>query len=363
MAYCTPYLLKLGLTKSHVSLVWVAGPLSGLIMQPLVGIVADRSHSRFGRRRPYMVIGTVIACLSLMVLGWTPEIVGMFISDKKKAEPWTLLLAVLGIYGIDFSINAVQASARSLIVDTLPSSKQQVGSAWATRMVATGCVLGYAAGSIDLTRVFGSSIGDTQFQQLIVVAVTFLCLTVSVTCWAVEERVLVSTDDIDSDFKIKDVVLSIARKAVSLPSRVSTVCWIQFWFWVGWFPFLFYSTTWIGEVYMRFNASAEAKDHPDSLAQIGRVGSTSLVIFAVVTLISSIIFPIVVVGTPDEADNDFTPRPLPAIANILHKVYKHRPSLLSTWTCSHIIFAGAMICTPFVTSLRAATILVALCGM
>ncbi|KAG9580716.1 hypothetical protein KCV04_g23243, partial [Aureobasidium melanogenum] len=40
MTYCTPYLLQLGLTKSKLSLVWIAGPLSGLIMQPIVGIMA-----------------------------------------------------------------------------------------------------------------------------------------------------------------------------------------------------------------------------------------------------------------------------------------------------------------------------------
>jgi solute carrier family 45 protein 1/2/4 len=60
MTYCTPYLLQLGLTKSKLSLVWIAGPLSGLIMQPIVGIMADKSTSRWGRRRPVMVGGTVI---------------------------------------------------------------------------------------------------------------------------------------------------------------------------------------------------------------------------------------------------------------------------------------------------------------
>lgn len=45
---CAPYLLSLGLTKSLMSLVWNVGPISGMICQPIVGVVADRSTSRYG---------------------------------------------------------------------------------------------------------------------------------------------------------------------------------------------------------------------------------------------------------------------------------------------------------------------------
>ena len=78
---CTPYLLQLGLSKAHTSLVWIAGPLSGLIMQPVVGVLADSSKSKWGRRRPFMIGGTIIVGFGLLVLGWTGEIVGIFIED------------------------------------------------------------------------------------------------------------------------------------------------------------------------------------------------------------------------------------------------------------------------------------------
>jgi solute carrier family 45 protein 1/2/4 len=127
MTYCTPYLLELGLTKSKISLVWVAGPLSGLIMQPIVGVVADRSTSRFGRRRPFMLGGTVLVAIFLLLLGWTKEVVRYFVADEEVAKSRTVVVAVLSIYGIDFAINAVQGSCRGLVVDTLPGSKQQQG--------------------------------------------------------------------------------------------------------------------------------------------------------------------------------------------------------------------------------------------
>lgn len=80
---CTPYLLQLGLTKSRTSLVWIAGPLSGFIMQPVVGVLADSSRSRWGRRRPFMIGGALIVGLCLVVLGWTAEIVGCFVTEPK----------------------------------------------------------------------------------------------------------------------------------------------------------------------------------------------------------------------------------------------------------------------------------------
>jgi len=71
MAYASPYLLSLGLSKSLMALVFVAGPLSGLIMQPLIGVIADNSKSRFGRRRPFIVGGVALSAMSLLLLGFT----------------------------------------------------------------------------------------------------------------------------------------------------------------------------------------------------------------------------------------------------------------------------------------------------
>jgi len=83
---CTPYLLQLGLTKSRTSLVWIAGPLSGLIMQPIVGVISDNSRSKWGRRRPFMIGGSIIVALCLLVLGWTAEIVGMFVKNTETVS-------------------------------------------------------------------------------------------------------------------------------------------------------------------------------------------------------------------------------------------------------------------------------------
>ena len=83
MTYCTPYLLSLGMSKQRMSLVWIAGPLSGLVTQPIIGMKSDKSRNKYGRRRPYMMVGTLAVVLCYLILGWTQEIVGVFVSDAE----------------------------------------------------------------------------------------------------------------------------------------------------------------------------------------------------------------------------------------------------------------------------------------
>ena len=75
-------------------------------MQPIVGVIADESRSRFGRRRPIMIACAILVAVGLIVLGWTKEIVGIFVTDKDVAKTCTITLAVLSIYAVDFAINA-----------------------------------------------------------------------------------------------------------------------------------------------------------------------------------------------------------------------------------------------------------------
>jgi len=83
MSYGSPYLLSLGLSKSHMAIVFLAGPLSGLVMQPLIGVMADGCTSRWGRRRPYMMIGTILCVLAMLLLGWTKWVAQWFTSNVR----------------------------------------------------------------------------------------------------------------------------------------------------------------------------------------------------------------------------------------------------------------------------------------
>ena len=92
MGYASPYLLSLGLSKSSLAIVFLAGPLSGLVMQPLIGVLADNSTSRFGRRRPYILVGTIICIFGMLLLGYTRAVAALFTGwDNSKVCSWFLL--------------------------------------------------------------------------------------------------------------------------------------------------------------------------------------------------------------------------------------------------------------------------------
>lgn len=74
----------------------------------------------------------------------------------------------------------------------LPVEKQQLGSAWVSRMVGVGHMLVYGIGALDLHALLGDFMGDTQFKKVCMIAAMAMAIAQGVTCWAVTERVLVS---------------------------------------------------------------------------------------------------------------------------------------------------------------------------
>lgn len=91
---------------------------TGLITQPLVGAISDRSRLRWGntfifgtlttgRRRPFMVAGSVLVGVNLLVIGWTREIGAWFLSvDSEHYQTLVIWIAVISVYLLDFAINA-----------------------------------------------------------------------------------------------------------------------------------------------------------------------------------------------------------------------------------------------------------------
>lgn len=310
----------------------------------------------------------------LFMLGWTEEIVGIVLSDGTAKKNITIFLAVLSIYALDFAINAVQACCRSIIVDTLPISQQQTGSAWASRMAASGHVIGFLIGTFDLVAILPTWLGGgTQFKKMCLIAVLGLWIAVGVTSWAVTERVLLSSPDHGQP--LWSTMTNLWNRIWNLPARIQLICWCQFWAWIGWFPFLFYSSTWVGETYYRYEhppPESGSNDNHDALGNIGRLGSLSLVLFSMITFAASVGLPYLV-RKPEEPPNSrktgrFTPRPPPTlgkeIQKVLMRVYEMpKPDLVTTWGISHLTFAAIMFWAPLVRSLAFATTLVALCGI
>jgi solute carrier family 45, member 1/2/4 len=225
-----------------------------------------------------------------------------------------------------------------------------------SRMSSVGQVIGYAAGALDLVSIFGSSLGDSQFKQLTVIAALAMIITNLVTCWAVTERILVSSSSSSPGVRRHrhfKVFRRIWSTVLNLPPRISAICWAQFWSWIGWFPFLFYNTTWIGETYFRYDATPEERASDDDvLGKMGRIGSTSLVMYSSITFSSAFLLPLIIRSPADKK---------PAVAGGLGGW--RRPDLLTAWMAGQLGFSVAMCMAPFAASYRFATVLVCLCGV
>lgn len=239
----------------------------------------------------------------------------------------------------------------------------------ASRMSAAGHVIGYLIGSLDMVRLTGSRFSGSQFKIMVFIAIVTLLTAVSVTCWSVSERRLMPSAS-GGSMSISVVLAELFHRTIHLPPRIQSICWIQFWSWIGWFPFLFYSSTWVGETYYRYEhpASASESGSHDALGNVGRLGSLSLVIMSIIQLSASVLLPKLVESPGEGPRRSFSvprpPRGLPrTLERGLSQLLRLQPNMVTTWMIGELIFAAVMVCAPLVRSLRFAMTLVAAAGI
>ncbi|EIN14438.1 hypothetical protein PUNSTDRAFT_117932 [Punctularia strigosozonata HHB-11173 SS5] len=352
MAYASPYLLGLGLSKSYMAMVFLAGPISGLIVQPLIGVLADNSKSSMGRRRPYMLSAAAIVASGMLLLGFTREVSTLFTSS----DLLTIWLAVLAIYIIDFSINAVQAVDRALIVDTLPTREQAAGNAWAARMLGIGSVAGFYIGNMDLPGWL-PGLGKTELQVLVILGSVLLISTHLVTAFCVKERILVSSSRPTASFRKE--CRDIWDNMLSLPRVIRQICFIQFFAWIGWFPVLFYTTAYIGDLHVRASSLPANGDHSAVEAAGTRLGSRALFFHSVTALAANIVLPFFVVDNQDKGRSTA----LSLFESKTGKLFdKFKVHLATLWAASHLLFFLCMEGTWFTSSVAGNTTLFTILG-
>ncbi|KAI0080485.1 MFS general substrate transporter [Panus rudis PR-1116 ss-1] len=358
MSYGTPYLLSLGLTKSAVSMVFLAGPISGFVVQPLIGVLADNSKSRFGRRRPFMLTGVLICVFAMLLLGFTRPFATIFTRLGSLANNLlTIWLAILALFTIDFSINAVQAVDRALLVDTLPMDKQADGNAWAARMLGIGSVAGYFIGNVDMTKIF-PFLGETELEVLSVCGSFLLISAHIITAYCVKERIVIASKNASKSLgqEIKDIWTNVR----TLPPVIRQICIIQFFAWLGWFPVLFNTTEFILELY-KSNIGASDEDEA-AAAEGNRLGSRAMFYNALLSLVANILLPFFVseAGSRKRMQN--------VLAHGVKKSWwirlyeKMKVHLATLWAFSHFLFAVCMGATFFYSSVGAATFFTTLVG-
>jgi hypothetical protein len=99
------------MSKSLLAFVWIGGPLTGGLVQPYIGIRSDNCRSSWGKRKPFMVVGSAATIIALLALAWVREIVGGFLSifgvdvASTGAKITIIIVATVFMYCLDFAVN------------------------------------------------------------------------------------------------------------------------------------------------------------------------------------------------------------------------------------------------------------------
>ena len=113
----------LGADKDDIPILWIAAPLTGLIVQPIIGYMSDRTWSpRWGRRRPFFLIGAVLSSLALFFVPYSPAV-------------W---MAAGFLWILDASINISMEPFRALVADKLPDDQRSYGFVIQTLIIGIG---------------------------------------------------------------------------------------------------------------------------------------------------------------------------------------------------------------------------------
>ena len=121
--YMSRIFQTLGAKPEDIPGLWIAAPLTGLVVQPIIGYLSDRTWSpRFGRRRPYFLIGAVLSSFALFFVPYSP----------------TLWVAAGLLWVLDASINISMEPFRALVADKLPEKQRSYGFVMQTLIIGIG---------------------------------------------------------------------------------------------------------------------------------------------------------------------------------------------------------------------------------
>lgn len=117
--------LRLGADESKIALLWLAAPVTGLLVQPLVGYFSDRTWCRLGRRRPYFLGGAIFSAFALFLM-------------PQASAIW---MAVIALWILDTSVNVSMEPFRAFVGDILPEHQRKTGYAMQSVMIGAGAVI------------------------------------------------------------------------------------------------------------------------------------------------------------------------------------------------------------------------------
>ena len=167
-ANMSPIYQYLGADESKLPLLWLAGPMTGLLVQPIIGALSDRTVSRWGRRTPYFLIGAILCSLGLLFMPYSP----------------TLWFAAGLLWILDAANNVTMEPYRAYVSDRLNRNQHSLGFLTLSAFTGLAQTLAYLAPSILVA--FGmnkDAVGDNHIPQVTLAAFVVGAILSFTTVW------------------------------------------------------------------------------------------------------------------------------------------------------------------------------------
>jgi maltose/moltooligosaccharide transporter len=237
-----------GANVHELSWFWIIAPLMGLIVQPIIGHYSDNTWSKFGRRKPYFLVGALLASIGLILM---PQ-AEIFIAFMPALWVGAGMLMIM-----DASFNIAMEPFRALVGDTLRADQHTLGFSIQTALIGIGAVVGSWLPYI-LTNWFGvsnlptkaSAIPDNLIYSFIIGAI-ILVASILVTIFTTKEyspeelaqfreekEHLAALNQDEKEAKLSDIFSDFAK----MPETMRQLSWVQFFSWFGLFGMWVFTT-------------------------------------------------------------------------------------------------------------------------
>lgn len=230
-----------GADVHELSWFWIVAPLTGLIVQPIIGYYSDRTWTRLGRRRPYFLTGALLASMGLILM--------------PNADMFTAFMPALWVGAgmlmiMDASFNVAMEPFRALVADVLPSDQRTLGFSVQTVLIGIGAVIGSWLPYV-LTNWFGVSNetlpGEVPLNLTLsfIIGAAVLIISILVTVFTTkeyspEEMALISKDE--EEVEEESSLLDIFTDFKKMPTTMKQLSSVQFFSWFGLFGMWVFAT-------------------------------------------------------------------------------------------------------------------------
>ena len=225
----------LGATPDELPGLWIAAPLTGLLVQPIIGYMSDRTwHPRWGRRRPFFLIGAVLSSFALFFMPFSSA----------------LWMAAGFLWILDASINISMEPFRALVADKLPEEQRNFGFVIQTLIIGIGT---WVASNLPwlVTRLGVSNeaaageIPDSVFYSFAIGAAVFL-ITILITVFTTEEEPPLNLEEFEREKLNSEGVFTglreIVKSVAEMPQVMKQLGVVQFFSWFAFFTMWSFAT-------------------------------------------------------------------------------------------------------------------------